>query len=52
MLTLSIYLRRTEFEFETYFEFKTEFEIFCEYQPWTVPLSNSNTWVVTIVSGS
>ena len=40
MLTLSIYLCRTEFEFVTVtdFEFETvfeiEFEIFCEYQPW------------------
>ena len=35
MLTLSIYLCRAEFEFETVtdFEFETEFEIFCEYQP-------------------
>ena len=39
MLTLSIYLCRTEFEFETVadFEFETEFEIefeiFGEYQP-------------------
>ena len=41
MLSLSIYLYRTEFEFETMtdFEFETEFEIqfeiFCEYQPWS-----------------
>ena len=41
MLTLSIYLCRTEFQFETVtdFEFETEFEIefeiFCEYQPMT-----------------
>ena len=35
MLTWSIYLCRTEFEFETVtdFEFEIEFEIFCEYQP-------------------
>ena len=35
MLTLSIYLSRTDFEFETVteFEFETEFEVFCEYQP-------------------
>ena len=35
MLTLSIYLCRTGFEFETVtdFEFEIEFEIFCEYRP-------------------
>ena len=39
MLTLTIYLCRTEFEFatvtdfESETEFEIEFEIFCEYQP-------------------
>ena len=40
MLTLSIYLCRTDFEFET--EFEIEFEIFCEFQPsHTASLSNN-----------